>query len=54
MRDQFEALVKNWKSKLARTRKGEPARLLEALPRELAQVRVLSPLIKKTRKEGRA
>ncbi|MDE2180292.1 MAG: heavy metal-responsive transcriptional regulator [candidate division NC10 bacterium] len=54
MRDQLEALVRNWKIKLARTRKEEPARLLEALPREFAQVRVLSPLIKKIRKEGRA
>jgi MerR, DNA binding len=51
MRDQLNALVKDWKIKLARTRKGEPARLLEALPRELAQVGELLPLAKKTRKE---
>ncbi len=54
MRDQLNALVKDWRIKLAHTRKGQPARLLEALPREFAQVGVLPPLAKKTRKEAGA
>jgi DNA-binding transcriptional MerR regulator len=53
MRDQLDALVKDWKIMLARTRKGEPALLLEALPRGFAQVGVPSPLAKKTRKDAR-
>jgi len=53
MRDQLDTLVKDWKIKLARTREGQPARLLEALPREFAQVGVHSPLTKKTRKEAK-
>jgi DNA-binding transcriptional MerR regulator len=53
MRNQLQALLNNWQIKLARTRKGEPARLLEALPREFAQVAALSPLTRKARKEAR-
>jgi DNA-binding transcriptional MerR regulator len=51
MRDQLDALLKDWKIKLAHTRKGEPARLLEALPRELARRSARSPLARKNRKE---
>lgn len=32
MRDQFERIVKQWDVRLARTKKGEQARLLESLP----------------------
>lgn len=53
MRDQLDALLKDWAVKLARTRKGEPARLLEALPREFAGFGARSPLVKRNRKESK-
>ncbi len=53
MRDQIEVMLKDWNIKLSRTRKGEPARLLEALPREFARVGLCSPLTKRSRKEAR-
>ncbi len=37
MRGQLEGLLKDWRIKLAQTRKGEPARLLETLPREFGR-----------------
>lgn len=47
MRDQFEAMLKDWKIRLARTRKGEPARLLDTLPRGFTRARIRTPLRKK-------
>jgi MerR family copper efflux transcriptional regulator len=44
IRDQLDALLKEWKAKLARTRKGEPARLLEALPFDLTRTTGRKPL----------
>ena len=38
MRKQLEGILKDWDARLARTRKGEPARLLEALPKGLRRV----------------
>jgi MerR family copper efflux transcriptional regulator len=34
MRNQLERLLKDWDARLARTQKGQPARLLESLPKE--------------------
>ena len=51
MRDQLDALLRNWKVKLARTRKGEPARLLDTLPREFTRPSLRSPFRKKKRRE---
>ena len=51
MRDQLDALVKDWKAKLAHTRKGEPARLLDTLPQELTGSNLRSRFTKKKRKE---
>ena len=53
MRDQLDVLVKNWKIKLSRTREGEPARLLEALPREFTRTSRRSLLTKKKRPKAR-
>jgi DNA-binding transcriptional MerR regulator len=38
MRKQLEGILKDWDSRLVRTRKGEPARLLEALPTGLRRI----------------
>ena len=51
MRDQLVALLKDWKVKLARTRKGEPARLLDTLPRKFARPGIRWPFTKNKRKE---
>lgn len=51
MRDQFDALLEDWAGKLARTGKGEPARLLETIPARGGVLR--APLAKKNRKERR-
>jgi DNA-binding transcriptional MerR regulator len=53
MRDQLEVMLKHWNVKLARTRRGQPARLLEALPPEVEWVGLRSPFTKRTRKEAR-
>lgn len=53
MRDHLAAILRNWNTKLAHTRKGEPARLLEALPPEFGQVGLRSTFTRKNRKEGR-
>ncbi len=53
MRSQLEAMLKHWNVKLARTRRGQPARLLEDLPPEIRGNALRSPFTKKTRKEGR-
>jgi hypothetical protein len=50
MRDQLDRILKGWKTKLAHTRKGEPAGLLEGLPQEFA-IGALSSPMKKTRKK---
>jgi DNA-binding transcriptional MerR regulator len=51
MRDQLDTLLKGWKVKLAHTRKGEPARLLETVPPELARAALRPPFTKQRRKE---
>jgi len=53
MRDQLEVMLKHWKVTLARTRRGQPARLLEDLPPEFKGNGLRSPLDKKTKKEVR-
>ena len=53
MRDHLAAILRNWNTKLAHTPKGEPARLLEALPPEFRQVGLRSTFTRKNRKEGR-
>jgi len=51
MRDQLEEMLKHWNIKLARTRRGQPARLLEDLPPEIIGNGLRSPFTKKTGKE---
>ena len=53
MRKQLEGLLRDWNIRLAHTRKGEPARLLEALSQTAMGVRLRSPLTHRNRKEGR-
>lgn len=54
MRSQLEAMLKHWNVKLARTRRGQPARLLEDLPSEIrGNAALRSPFNKKAIKEGR-
>jgi DNA-binding transcriptional MerR regulator len=53
MRNQLETMLKHWNVKLARTRRGQPARLLEGLPPEIRGNGLRLPFSKKTRKEGR-
>jgi DNA-binding transcriptional MerR regulator len=48
MRKQLEGILKDWDSRLARTRKGEPARLLEALPNGLKRADLAPRLQQKT------
>jgi len=52
MRDQLEGMLKHWNIKLARTRRGQPARLLEDLPPGVRGNGLRSPFTKKTGKEG--
>ena len=52
MRNQLETMLKHWNVKLARTRRGQPARLLEDLPPEVKGSSLQSPFTKKIRKEG--
>jgi MerR family transcriptional regulator, copper efflux regulator len=49
MRDHLTAILKDWDTKLAHTRKGESARLLEHLARELPGVHLNSKLTKRNR-----
>jgi len=51
MRNQLETMLKHWNVKLARTRRGQPARLLEDLPPEIMGNGLRAPFSKKTRKE---
>lgn len=53
MRNQLETMLKHWNAKLARTRRGQPARLLDDLPPEIRGNALTSPFTKKPRKEGR-
>jgi MerR family transcriptional regulator, copper efflux regulator len=53
MRKQLEGILKDWDSRLARTRKGAPARLLEALPNGLKRADSLRQFNTKKRKEGK-
>jgi hypothetical protein len=52
MRKQLEGILKDWDTRLARTRKGTPARLLESLPNGLRRLD-LAPRLKTNRKESR-
>jgi len=52
MRNQLETMLEHWNVKLARTRQGQPARLLEDLPPEVRGNGPRSPFSNK-RKEGR-
>jgi DNA-binding transcriptional MerR regulator len=51
MRDQLDSLLKDWKVKLARTRKGEPARLLDALPTEFTRPGLRSPFTRRNERK---
>jgi DNA-binding transcriptional MerR regulator len=51
MRDHLDALLRDWKLKLARTRKGEPAWLLDSLPREFVRPGLRSGFTKEKRRE---
>jgi len=53
MRDQLEGMLTHWNVKLARTRQGQVARLLEDLPVEVRGNGSRSPFSKKIRREGR-
>jgi hypothetical protein len=53
MRHQLETMLKHWNVKLARTRQGQPARLLEDLPREIRGNGLRPSFTRKTRKERR-
>jgi DNA-binding transcriptional MerR regulator len=53
MRDRLDNLLKDWRVKLARTRKGEPARLLDTLSQEFTRPGLRSPFAKKKRNERR-
>jgi DNA-binding transcriptional MerR regulator len=53
MRKQLQGILKDWDSRLARTRKGTPARLLEALPNGLRRVDLPHRFTTKTKKEGK-
>lgn len=52
MRNQLETMLKHWNLKLARTKRGQPARLLDDLPPEVRGNGPHSPFSKKIRKEG--
>ena len=51
MRKQLESILKDWDSRLARTQKGQPARLLEALPNGLTRVDLSRGINTKKREE---
>lgn len=53
MRGQLEAMLKHWNVKLTRTRRGQPARLLEDLPPEIRGNGLRPPFSTKTRKGRR-
>ncbi len=53
MKKQLEGILKDWDARLARTRKGAPARLLEALPTDLRRVDLAPRFTNKNRKEGK-
>jgi MerR family copper efflux transcriptional regulator len=53
MRKQLEGILKDWDLRLARTRKGEPARLLEALPNGLRRVDLPRRFTTRNTKEGK-
>lgn len=53
MRNRLEAMLEHWDFKLARTRRGQLARLLEDLPQEGRGKGLRRPLTKKIRKESR-
>ena len=53
MRKQLEGILRDWDSRLARTRKGVPARLLETLPNGLGRVQLAPRLPTRNRKEGK-
>lgn len=53
MRYQLEAMLEHWNVKLARTPKGQLARLLEDLPPETKGNGLRPSFSKRTRKEGR-
>lgn len=53
MRNRLEAMLEHWDVKLARTRRGQLARLLEDLPQEGRGKGLRRPFTKKTRKEVR-
>jgi DNA-binding transcriptional MerR regulator len=46
VRDQLEVVLRDWNSKMARTKKGEQARLLEGLTEEFVRVQLPSTLTK--------
>jgi len=52
MRKQLEGILKDWDARLAGTRKGEPARLLEALPNDLKRVDLPRRFTPKNKKDG--
>jgi len=52
MQKQLEGIMKDWDARLARTRKGAPARLLEALPNHLRRVDLGRHLTTRNRKEA--
>jgi MerR family copper efflux transcriptional regulator len=52
MQKQLEDILKDWDARLARTRKGAPARLLEALPNDLRRVDFGRRLTTRNRKKG--
>jgi MerR family transcriptional regulator, copper efflux regulator len=53
MRKQLQGILKDWDSRLARTRKGAPARLLEALPNGLRRVDLPGRFTTRNTKEGK-
>jgi len=53
MRKQLEEILKDWDARLARTQKGQPARLLESLPNDLTRADLSRRLTTKSRKEGK-
>lgn len=53
MQKQLEGILENWDATLARTRKGAPARLLEALPNDLKRIDFGPRLTERNRKDGK-
>jgi DNA-binding transcriptional MerR regulator len=52
MRDQLERILKDWNARLERTRKGQPARLLENLPEEFERRKRSNRVKSKRRNTG--